>query len=479
MASERYAIEQVARRQLIGRFSSWDACELSVDLRAVLPRSTRILGQGMNVCVVALGKIGLPLAVQIARSGHSVIGADVSASTVDMVNRGEAPFMGEAHLAEWLSEVVANGSLSATTETTTAVRSSDVVVVVVPLIVDETAAPDYRALDAATDAIAAGLQPGTLVSYETTLPVGSTRNRFAVALAEASGLELETELFVCHSPERVYSGRIFDDLARYPKLIGGLGDASTKRCLDFYESALQFHDRNDLDDIGRPNGVWDLGSAEAAELAKLAETTYRDVNIGFANQLARYADTIGVDIYGVIDACNSQPFSHIHRPGIAVGGHCIPVYPRFYLHNDPIATIPAAARTANDAMPAYAVDLLATSLGSLRGRTIAVLGIAYRGGVKETAFSGVFGTVEALRAAGANVVVSDPMYSDEEVRDLGFAPHEVGQTIDGAILQTDHAAYRDLDPNDLPGAVCLVDGRNWTSAAAFAGSAVKRVVIGA
>ena len=209
-----------------------------------------------------------------------------------MVSRAEVPFTGEAHLAEYLSDVIADGSLTTSTDTTAAVRSSDVVVVVVPLIVDAQAAPDYRALDAATAAIAAGLQPGTLVSYETTLPVGSTRNRFAVALAEASGLDLETELFVCHSPERVYSGRIFDDLSRYPKLIGGLGDASTQRCLDFYESALQFHERIDLE---RPNGVWDLGSAEAAELAKLAETTYRDVNIGFANQLARYATAIGTE----------------------------------------------------------------------------------------------------------------------------------------------------------------------------------------
>jgi len=439
-------------------------------------RRTTILKVHMNVCVVALGKIGLPLAVQFARSGHRVIGADVSESTVDMVSRAEVPFTGEAHLAEYLSDVIADGSLTTSTDTTAAVRSSDVVVVVVPLIVDAQAAPDYRALDAATAAIAAGLQPGTLVSYETTLPVGSTRNRFAVALAEASGLDLETELFVCHSPERVYSGRIFDDLSRYPKLIGGLGAASTQRCLDFYESALQFHERIDLE---RPNGVWDLGSAEAAELAKLAETTYRDVNIGFANQLARYADSIDVDIYGVIDACNSQPFSHIHRPGIAVGGHCIPVYPRFYLHNDPSATIPAAARAANDAMPAYAVDLLASSLGSLSGRTVAVLGIAYRGGVKETAFSGVFGTVDALRTAGANVVVSDPMYGDDEVRALGFEPHGAGQAIDGAILQTDHAEYRNLSPDDLPGAVCLVDGRNWTSAVAFAGSTVSRLVIGA
>ena len=131
-----------------------------------------------------------------------------------------------------------------------------------------------------------------------------------------------------HSPERVFSGRIFEDLRKYPKLIGGLDDPSSKRVAEFYEAVLDFDDRPDL---ARGNGVWDLGSVEAAELAKLAETTYRDVNIGLANTFAMYADSIGVDIFAVIEASNSQPFSHIHQPGIAVGGHCIPVYPRFYL----------------------------------------------------------------------------------------------------------------------------------------------------
>ena len=152
----------------------------------------------------------------------------------------------------------------------------------------------------------------------------------------------------------------------------------------------------------RPNGVWDLGSAEAAELAKLAETTYRDVNIGLANQFARFAAGAGVDIYQVIEASNSQPYSHIHRPGIAVGGHCIPVYPRLYLWKDPEATVVRAAREANAEMPAYTVGLAEHLHGRpLAGARVAVLGAAYRGGVKETAFSGVFATVAALRAKGA------------------------------------------------------------------------------
>src|SRR5690606_32786618 len=132
------------------------------------------------------------------------------------------------------------------------------------------------------------------------------------------------------------------------------------------------------------------------ELAKLAETTYRDVNIRLANQFARYAASTGIDVYQVIAASNSQPYSHIHQPAIAVGGHCIPVYPRLYLWNDPDASVVRAAREANAAMPDYAVALLEGALGSLANARVVVLGAAYRGGVKETAFSGVFATARAL-----------------------------------------------------------------------------------
>ncbi|MBI4934928.1 MAG: nucleotide sugar dehydrogenase [Actinobacteria bacterium] len=429
----------------------------------------------MNICVVALGKIGLPLAVQFARAGHKVVGADISQQAVDLINSGAAPFPGEAHLDVWLPEVVEANSLRATTDTASAVADSEVVVVVVPLVVDGDGVPDFRALDDATVDISRGLRPGTLVSYETTLPVGTTRHRFAAALATATGLELGVDLFVCHSPERVFSGRIFSDLSRYPKLVGGVDRPSAERAIDFYESVLTFDDRPDLD---RPNGVWDLGSAEAAELAKLAETTYRDINIAFANELATYSDRMGIDVYSVIAASNSQPFSHIHQPGIAVGGHCIPVYPRFYLAGDPHAALPAAARTKNESMPSYAAERLAAAYGDLTGALVAVLGAAYRGGVKETAFSGVFPLVEALKAAGATVAVHDPLYSDEELRSLGFEPYHFGDSCDAAVVQSDHAEYRDLTITDLTGVSVVVDGRRVLSERAFAAPAVTFIRIG-
>ena len=192
---------------------------------------------------------------------------------------------------------IRDGLLSATTDMSAALANASAIIIVVPLIVDDNAEPDFTALDSATAAVGGSLQAGTLVSYETTLPVGTTRNRFVPALEKASGLHCGEDLFVVFSPNAVYSGRIFADLKRYPKLVGGVDEPSTARAIDFYESLLDFDERPDLD---RPNGVWDLGSSEASEFAKLAETTYRDVNIGLANEFARFADTVGVDIARVI-----------------------------------------------------------------------------------------------------------------------------------------------------------------------------------
>lgn len=428
----------------------------------------------MRIAVVALGKIGLPLAVQYASKGHEVIGVDVNPKTVELVNQGIEPFPGEAHLQEKLSELVSAGQLRATTDYAEAIPNAEAVVLVVPLFVnDETWEPDFAWMDEATKSLSEHLTPGTLISYETTLPVGTTRNRWKPMIEEISGLQENTDFHLVFSPERVLTGRVFQDLRRYPKLVGGLNDEGTRAGIDFYEQVLDFDERPDLP---RENGVWDMGCAEAAEMAKLAETTYRDVNIGLANQFAVYADKASIDVQRVIDACNSQPYSHIHRPGIAVGGHCIPVYPRLYLSTDPDASIVRTARTFNAGMPAYVVGQVATILGNLTGQKVTVLGASYRGGVKETAFSGVFATVEELDKRGAIVTVHDPMFTDEELTGFGWQPYHLGEPTDAVIVQADHAEYKDVKPTDFPGIKLLFDGRRVTDPEAWIG--IPRMVIG-
>jgi UDP-N-acetyl-D-glucosamine dehydrogenase len=429
----------------------------------------------MQVAVVALGKVGLPLAAQFASAGHTVVGVDLDADVVRSVNRGQEPFPGEEGLAGRLSTLVPAGRLRATTEYDEAVPGAEVVVVVVPLVVDDAGTPDFTALDDATQSLAQHLQAGALVCYETTVPVGTTRERYAPMIERVSGL-VEGSASGFHavfSPERVLTGRVFADLRRYPKLVGGLSAAGAQQASDFYTASLPFSSREDL---ARPNGVWDLGSAEAAELAKLAETTYRDVNIALVNEFARFADRHGIELDAVIEACNSQPYSHLHRPGIAVGGHCIPVYPQLYLSGDPDAAVVRSARQTNASMPEYAVGRVAEILGSLEGLRVAVLGATYRGGVKETAFSGVFGVVDALRQRGASVQVHDPMYEPGELAAFGWEAYALGEPVDVAIVQADHRVYADLAAADLPGVRLLFDGRDVTDPARFAG--VPRLTVG-
>jgi nucleotide sugar dehydrogenase len=282
---------------------------------------------------------------------------------------------------------------------------------------------------------------------------------------------------VCHSPERVSSGRVFRDLRTYPKLVGGVDAASAARAVALYESILDFDERPDLP---RPNGVWDLGSAEAAELAKLAETTYRDVNIAFANELAVIAEDRGLDVWKVIEACNSQPFSHIHQPGISVGGHCIPVYPHFLLAGAPHARLPAVAREVNQAMPPRCVDRLREHLGGdLGGRRVLVLGVAYRPGVKESAFSGAFALVSALEGAGASVRVHDPLFDDDELHALGLHAHAPGEHADAVVLHTAHDTYTsDFIARVAPEAEVVLDGRNLLDLGEGAPFALARLGVG-
>jgi UDP-N-acetyl-D-glucosamine dehydrogenase len=202
------------------------------------------------------------------------------------------------------------------------------------------------------------------------------------------------------------------------------------------------------------------------------------VNIALANEFGDFAERLGVDVYQVIDAANSQPFSHIHRPGIYVGGHCIPVYPRFYSSVDEAALLPPLAREVNDAGPERAVSRLENYLGSLEGVTVGVLGSTYRGGVKEMAFSGVFPLVKSLEARGAVVSVHDPMLSDAELADLGFRPHVLGGQVDAIIVQSDHPEYASLGPTDLGNPKAVVDGRRILNSGHFFDSSTALLTIG-
>ena len=414
----------------------------------------------MSVTVVGLGKIGLPLAVQFAKKGRTVFGVDINPETVRLVNLGLEPFPEEENLQKLLAEVVADKRLSASADTTDCVSKSEVVVVVVPLFVNKDAEPDFTSIDKATEMVAKGLRKGTLVAYETTLPIGTTRNRFTKILENVSGLKVGDDFYVVFSPERVLTGRVFSDLRKYPKIVGGVTSTCADKGQEFYKSVLEFDDRTDLD---KPNGVWVVDSCESSEFVKLAETTYRDVNIGLANQFAKYADKLNLNIYDVINAANSQPYSHIHQPGIAVGGHCIPIYPQFYVWGDPEATIVRAARTNNSQMPLYVVNQLHNFLHLNLNKRILVLGAAYRDKVKELAFSGIFPLYHELESLGYTVEVFDPLFSSEELLSHGLtAMTSSPESFAAVVIQNSSHEFKDmlLKTQQWSSLAAIYDGRN-------------------
>jgi len=409
-----------------------------------------------TVAVVGLGKIGLPLATQYALHGHHVIGCDVDPSVVKSVNEGISHVQQEPGLARGLADVVSMGLLSATCHTTGAVRQAGVVVVIVPVAIDTEHEVNFEAIDAATTAIAAGLQPGTLVIYETTLPVGTTSRRLARLLEQTSQLKAGRDFFLAFSPERVSSGYVFRDLSIYPKIVGGINEESTAAAVAFYRSVLDAE-------------IITMDSIEDAEFVKLIETTYRDVNIALANEYASFADANGLDIVAAIAAANTQPYSHIHTPGVGVGGHCIPVYPYFLLAGAeqtpyidyPLLMLPRYARRINDAMAEYAVRRIEGITGALAGQSVLILGVAYRGDVREVAFTSAKLLQDALVEHGAIVYADDPLFSEDELHALGYTRLTplLEDKIRAIILQADHKAYQSFDFSRFVSCQVVLDGR--------------------
>ncbi len=412
--------------------------------------------ESSTVAVVGLGKIGLPLAVQYALQGRRVIGCDIDPRVVERLNAGKSHVQEEPGLARKVADVVSKGLLSATCHTTEAAHQAGVVVVIVPVAIDAKHEVNFEAIDAATTAIGAGLQRGTLVIYETTLPVGTTSRRLASLLEHTSQLKAGRDFFLAFSPERVSSGYVFRDLSTYPKVVGGIDEKSTAAAVAFYRSVLSAE-------------IITMASTEEAEFVKLIETTYRDVNIALANEFACYADTHGLDVAAAVAAANTQPYSHIHMPGVGVGGHCIPVYPYFLLadigafpsFHHPMLMLPRHARRINDAMAEYAVRRIEAITGSLANRAVLILGVSYRGDVREAAFTSAKLLQDALLGCGATVYIDDPLFSQDELHASGYTPFipELAGEICAVILQAGHQVYQSLDFRQFVRCQVVLDGR--------------------
>lgn len=385
-----------------------------------------------SICVVGLGYIGLPTAVMFANYGHQVHGVDVNEKAVKMIQNKEL-HIEENGLQERLDLAIDNGMLTVST----AAKEADVFIVAVPSPIKADKTADLEYVRSATASLVPHLKAGNLVILESTVPPKTVENVMLPELRK-SGLEIGTELFVSHSPERVIPGKVFEELVSNDRIIGGYNVESAHRTTELYQSFVQ--------------GKMHETDATTAELVKVMENTYRDVNIAFANELAMIAQNIGVNIWEAIKLANYHPRVNIHTPGPGVGGHCIAVDPWFLVELNPEkAQIIHMARKTNDGMPSYTAQLTMDILAAkgIENPKVAALGLAFKGNIDDMRESPSVDVVEQFRLRGVTIAAHDPHIKEnnlpEQVQNMG----EAVQNASALVILTDHKVFKDLDPATL------------------------------
>ena len=324
-----------------------------------------------RVSVVGLGYVGLPTAAVLAANGIEVIGVDVDPGRIATVNSGATPII-EPDLDTLVRDAVASGRLSAGRD----IAAADAFIIAVPTPLDDGHRPDLRQLRNAAKTVAQVLQPGNLVVLESTSPVGTTEllcEWLAEARPDLSFPHIDggaSDIRVAYSPERVLPGQILVELVENERIVGGITDLCTRLATNLYRIFVR--------------GEISMTNARTAELAKLAENAFRDVNIAFANEISRVSEALGVNQWEVIEHANRHPRVNILRPGPGVGGHCVAIDPWFLIHSVPDSTpLLKAARTVNDARPKAVVDQVVAACEGRESPVLACLGLAYKANVND------------------------------------------------------------------------------------------------
>ncbi len=396
-----------------------------------------------SVCVVGLGYIGLPTAAFIASKGINVVGVDINEAYVERINRGEVPFF-EPDFESTLAGVVAQGRLKAQTETPPA----DAYIVAVPTPFTEGHNVDTKYIRSASASIAAQLRGGELVVLESTSPPGTTERMAEFILEERPDLTMEegkpNSVYFAHCPERVLPGRIMVEMAVNDRVIGGVTPRGAEMARDLYATFC--------------SGELLLTDAKTAEMAKLTENSFRDVNIAFANELSLICDRLGIDVWELIELANHHPRVNILQPGPGVGGHCIAVDPWFIIAAAPEeAKLIRQARDVNDGKPNWVVDKVLEKASRFRAPVIAALGISFKPDIDDLRESPSLSIVDDLaqRIEAADIRVVEP-HVDELPPKLTRHANIRKQDIDGALdeadivlLLVDHSQFKQVDASRL------------------------------
>jgi nucleotide sugar dehydrogenase len=407
-----------------------------------------------QIGIVGFGKIGQAVATQLLNSGFHVAAIDTNHALKDCLEGGRFE-SAEPGVQSSISQAIKDNRLTVHTEAS-AISICRSVIVCIPLLVcessDESISIDFEPFDRCFASIANYVENKTLVSLETTVPIGTCRERIP-KLFEAAGKVHGHDYLLVHSPERIQSGTMLKQLQSNPKIVGGLSPEALRAGLELYGACLP------------PGIVEPVSSIEIAEMIKLTGMVYRDVNIALVNQISQYCDAANIDLREVLQYTNTDEVTHLLSPGVGVGGHCTPVYPYFLIENFKQAelafSLAVESRNVNREMPGY---LASTICKEFSVRSALLLGVSYRPNVKEDIFSPTYSLCRSLQEKGVNVIVHDPLYSETELNDKGLQPIAdiYGNPIDAIFLVTAHREYQNLDFHRFAQQGCrvFVDGRN-------------------
>ncbi len=409
-----------------------------------------------KVCILGLGYIGLPTACTLANNGIAVVGVDVKPEIINGLQNGQLHIY-EPGLDELVKDAVDSGRLIVRN----APEAADAFIIAVPTPFYDDKRADMRAVTSAAESIVPVLKRGDLVVLESTSPPRTTVDLVAPIL-ERSGLKAGSDFYLAYSPERVLPGKIIHELVENARVIGGINPESAEAGRDLYRTFVR--------------GEIFITEATTAEMVKLMENTYRDVNIAIANEFSRLADRLEVDVWDAIQLANRHPRVKILNPGAGVGGHCISVDPWFLVEAAPDLTpLIRTARHVNDSQPGFVVALTRRTLGHLAGKRIAALGLSFKPDVDDLRESPAVEVAHLLTQAGASVRAYEPYKPDAKIAGLN-TDHRLAAVVEDAdalLLLVAHKPLRELDPfviNQLTRARIVIDAaggweaRTWQQA---------------
>ena len=378
-----------------------------------------------KICIIGLGYIGLPAAAMFASNGYKVVGVDINNKVIDALEKGEV-IIEEPYLKNIVQQEVISGNLTASKEP----QEADVFIIAVPTPLTKDKNADMSFVKKATESIIPYLKKGNIVVLESTSPTGTVKN-LIIPILKKSGLKIGEELYIGYCPERVLPGQILFELVNNNRIIGGINRKSAEKIKDLYQTFVK--------------GEIYLTDSITAEMCKIVENTYRDVNIAFANELSKICENTGVDVWEVIKLCNKHPRVNIHQPGPGVGGHCLAVDPWFMVKQNPeLAKIIKLARETNDSMPQFIFNKIESILENIKGaKKVTILGITYKANIDDTRESPIINLIELLEKHNYKISVVDPYVKEFRYKVENVA--EAAKDSDLLVLAVNHKDFKDLD----------------------------------